>query len=200
MLEDVIRRVTANVQQRLAGLRTGGPVYAVALMLSDEGLFDMILPAGCEQERRDAIASPLSEYDTFIRVWNAYEFALEAPYEPCLDDDAEFLVLARRAIDELGVDPREALSGEEPESYILNRVAAIVTREHPLASVTDDFVVYAWTESSEEWLENLRFSATPDAARLLRERHLLPDDLAELRGFVDRRLKRYSDLRTGKEA
>jgi hypothetical protein len=35
---------------------------------------------------------------------------------------------------------------------VLNRVAANVGREHPLQSVTDDFVVYAWPESFSEVL------------------------------------------------
>jgi hypothetical protein len=48
------------------------------------------------------------------------------------------------------------------QRYVLNRVAARVGKRHPLNSVTDDFVVYAFAEDFEdEPLENIRFTPPP---------------------------------------
>jgi hypothetical protein len=64
--------------------------------------------------------------------------------------------------------------GEEPQRYVLNRVAARVATEHPLRAVTDDFVVYAFDEDfGEDLVANIRFSASRDAVRRLEAKGLL---------------------------
>jgi hypothetical protein len=127
-------------------------------------------------------------------VWNAYEFALEAPRKPDLDRDAEFRAAVARKLTPLEHDPWPVLHSF-PRDYVLNRVAANVGVAHPLRSVTDDFVVYAWPDSlGDELIANLKFSASADAAPLLRARNLLPDDPTVLEGFAGPRLD-VSDLR-----
>jgi hypothetical protein len=191
--ETVIHRATANVQERLAAEAVDDLVYAVALIAAEEELCAGVVAIGLERDRAEAVAS-LDPSHAFRQVWNPYEFALEAPNEPYLNDDVEFRALAARELADLGDDPWDA------QRYVLNRVAANVGRKHPLHAVTDDFVVYTWPESfSDELIENLRFSAGSESAQLLRARSLLPDDPASLDGFVDRRLRRFSDLRTGDE-
>jgi hypothetical protein len=92
-----------------------------------------------------------------------YAVALMAPD----DEDAPFVIAIGRERDRAA-----------------NRVAANVGMAHPLRSVTDDFVVYAWPDSlGDELSANLRFSAGADAAQLLRARNLLPDDPRSLEGF-----------------
>jgi hypothetical protein len=66
---------------------------------------------------------------------------------------------------------------------VLNRAAARVAAQHPLRSVTDDFVVYAFAEDfGEELIENIAFSAGPDIAGRLRAKGVLPDDPHSLAG------------------
>ena len=80
---------------------------------------------------------------------------------------------ATRERETVGVDAWTALGGD-PRDYVLNRVAANVGADPPLEFVTDDFVVYAFTDDlADELVANVTFSATPAAARLLRARHLL---------------------------
>ena len=173
--EVVIRRVTANVRERLAAAAVDELVYAVALMTGDTEDVDVShIAIGLERDRAEALAS-LAPDEAFEVTWNGYDFAREAPHEPDLWLDAEFRSAAARERQDVGDDAWEAL-GNDPRDYVLNRVAANVGVDHPLRSVTDDFVVYAFTDDlADELIANLRFSASPEAARLLRVRNLLPD-------------------------
>ncbi len=67
---------------------------------------------------------------------------------------------------------------------MLNRIARRVGERPPPWPVTDDFAVFCLDEGfGDELLENLPFSASPDAAARLAERGLLPADVRALPGF-----------------
>jgi hypothetical protein len=180
-IEYVIERAVSNVRERFSACGATELVYAAALFSPDpEALFASEITLGLERDRVAALASPTS-YDAFWRTWNAWEFARSGRDEPSLYDDPEFLA-AQQAVWEPRGAAWDAL-GEEPQRYVLNRIAARVTAQHPLPSVTDDFVVYAFAEGfGEELIANITFSAGPDIANRLRAKGLLPADPNSLPG------------------
>jgi hypothetical protein len=184
-VEYVIERAASNVRERLSACGVTELVYAAALFGADpEALFPSEITLGLERDRAAALASPVT-YDAFWRIWEPEEMARSCPDKPSLYDDPEFLA-AQRAVWEPPGAAWEAL-GEEPRRYVLNRVAARVTAQHPLPSVTDDFVGYAFAEDfGEELIENITFSAGPEIAHRLRAKGVLPDDPASLPGHPGR--------------
>lgn len=172
--ETVIELVTANVRERLAAAAVDELVYAAALMTADtEDVSVRHIAIGLERDLADTLAEFEPE-EALELIWNAYEFTREAPDEPDLESDPKFRAAATREREAVGPDAWTALGGD-PRDYVLNRVAANVGADPPLPSVTDDFVVYAFTDDfADELAANLTFAATRQAAGLLRARGLLP--------------------------
>lgn len=172
--ETVIELVTANVRERLTAAAIDELVYAAALMSADtEDVSVAHIAIGLERDRAHTL-DELEPEEALELIWNAYEFAREAPGEPDLENDPTFRAAATREREAVGADPWTGLGGD-PRDYVLNRVAANIGADPPLPSVTDDFVVYAFTDDlADELVANMMFSATPAAARLLQARHLLP--------------------------
>ena len=101
------------------------------------------------------------------RVWNMYEFGDDVPRGPNLKNDPEYLEAERQAFEQLG-----GLGFAQRE--VFTQVAKQVSLEHPLRSVTEDFVVYAF---SDDWegvlLENIAFSAPRRAHEILDRKQLV---------------------------
>jgi hypothetical protein len=163
MIDYVIERAAANVCERLKARGVDEPAYAVAIYSPDpEALCADIITVGLERDRTDAFSS----------VWNPEEYAYTCPFEPSLFDDPDFAAAQAEVWTPSGSAWDQL--GEEPQRYVLNRVAARVGAEHPLRAVTDDFVVYAFDEDfGEDLVANIRFSASPDAVRRLEAKGLL---------------------------
>jgi hypothetical protein len=171
-IDYVIERAAANVRERLAARGVDEPAYAVAIYSPDpEALCADTITVGLERDRAAALES-LSGYDAFWSVWNPEEFAYTCPFEPSLFDDPGFAAAQAEVWEPPGAAWDQL--GEEPQRYVLNRVAARVGAEHPLRAMTDDFAVYAFDEDFGEYLvANIRFSASPDAVRRLEAKGLL---------------------------
>jgi hypothetical protein len=165
-----------------AGLETAAPsalVYAVGLWGTGAEELDPGVPCiGLEPDREMALREQ-TPYEAFNRVWNVSDYALHTTPVPDLRFDPEFAASEERA--------RETLRARgvwDPQRYLLNRIARRLAERPPPWRVTDDFVVFCFDEGfGDELLENLRFSASAEAAARLTDRGLLPADVRALRGF-----------------
>jgi len=178
-LDIVLERGVEAVTAGLATAAPPGTVYAVGLWgTSDEALDPGVSCIGLERDREAALTEQ-TPYEAFNRVWNVSDYAWDARPVPDLRFDPEFAAVEEEA--------REALRARgvwDPQRYVLNRVARRLGERPPPWPVTHDFVVFCFDEGfGDELLENLRFSASAEAAAQLTQRGLLPADVRSLPGF-----------------
>jgi hypothetical protein len=101
------------------------------------------------------------------QIGNVSDFGLSVEAE--LRDDGAFVAAEQEAWKVL-----ESVDIWDPQRWVLNRVAKALGERRPLASVTDDFVVFAFADDfGADLTENPRFSAGP-AFALLEQRGFLP--------------------------
>jgi hypothetical protein len=138
------------------------PAYAAGLWGSGEDdLAPAVICVGLEPDR--AIATSRRE------VWNVSDYAVELRVVPDLRDDETFLAAEAQALEELYDSDID-----DPQQWVLNRIAKAVGERRPLAPVTDDYVVFAFHDDfGAELRANLRFSGGA-AASLLEQRGLMP--------------------------
>jgi hypothetical protein len=131
--------------------------------IDDESLEPGWVCIGLEPDRAAALAGT----DPIRQIWNVSDFGLSVEAE--LRDDAAFVAAEQEAWEVL-----ESVDICDPQRWVLNRVAKALGERRPLASVTDDFVVFAFADDfGADLTENLRFSGGP-AFALLEQRGLLP--------------------------
>jgi hypothetical protein len=168
-IEFVIERAVENALERLAGLQIASPAFAVALFSEDtEELHGGSITVGL-QSYREAVL-PRLQGPARLALWNPFEFTVAAPDEPQLAFDPAFVDAQTALLEELyGRDIAD------PQSYVLNRVAARLDPARLTFPVTEDFVAYTWTMDFYQLVENLRFSASPKSLTLLEAQELVFD-------------------------
>jgi hypothetical protein len=179
-VDAILERGVDAIAAGLAIVAPPGLVYAVGIMSTGEEELDPGFPViGLERDREAALRED-TPYEAFYRVWNASDYATEASPVPDLRFDPDFLRLEEEARDTL-----RARGVWDPQRFVLNRIARRLGQRPPPWPVTDDFVVFSMPADGlgDDLLENVRFSARPDAAAKLVQRGLLPADMRKLPGF-----------------
>jgi hypothetical protein len=173
------RRCVAQALEEVPTL--AAPAFALCLFPDQEAkdLAPAGIALGLETDRERARAKHTA-FDALIEVWNPTNYKFISLDE--FDDPAgepEFDAASARVI-EWACDARVP----DPASWLLEEVAAVLTRTPPLGPVTDDFVCWVFAEGRFLY-ESLRWIAPDHVQRKLAAKQLLVDDPNMLEGYVD---------------
>lgn len=177
----LVERCRQCVAEALADVSPQAPAFALCLFPNQETrpLSPDNIALGLETDRRRERATR-TPFDAFIEVWNPtnYEYiSLDEFDDPVGErewDEASTTVL----------DWAQAAGVGDPARWLLEEVAAVLTRTPPLDAVTDDFVCWVFAQGTD-LVESLRWIAPEDVQRMLAAQGLLPADPRDLDGYVD---------------
>jgi hypothetical protein len=177
----VTDRNVGRVLRALRDVELPSPAFALCLLPSDESddLVPTHLQIGVEEDRARVVGS-LSPFEALHYVWSpAYlsygPLEVEAP-----GSDAAFAEAAGRLLPWLA-EHDDVL---DPTVWLLEEVAAHLTRQRPPIPVTDDFLAYVPIEA-DDLLASLRWIAPPAVQTMLAQKGLLVDDPDQLEGAPD---------------
>lgn len=180
-LELVLERDVAAVLEALRAFELTSLGYAVCLDMTQEDEFSVPgLSVGLEHDRA-AILARGTGYDAWRSTWTPNSFTGGESQMPFLSKrDPEFAAAQPVLEDRIGQLVPDA------QRWVLNRVARAVSRAPMPFPVTADFVCYVIDiDFSDLLLEQLRFSAPPEAQAQLVQKGLLPRTVDDLPGFID---------------
>jgi hypothetical protein len=179
VLVERCRRCVAQALEEVPTL--AAPAFALCLFSPQESYplapDNIALGLETDRERERANHTP---FDALIEVWNPtnYEYMVLNEF----DDPAgepEFDAASAEVIewaDEARIP--------DPASWLLEELAAVLTRTPPIRPVTDDFVCWVF-EQGRPLDESLRWIAPDDVQRKLAAKQLLVDDPTTLEGYVE---------------
>jgi hypothetical protein len=155
------------------------PAFALCLFPSDEPseLAPVNIALGLESDRERALGRG-TWLDAFDDVWNPTRYAyisldeFDDPHgEPGFDSAASALVawLAQAGVG-------------DPATWLLEELAAELTRTPPLAPVTDDFVCWVFAQG-RELIESLEWILPTETRAKLAAKRLIVDDPDQLERF-----------------
>lgn len=176
----LVERCRQCVAEALAGVTLAAPAFSLCLFPNQEAepLAPDNVALGLETDRERERASR-TEFDAFVEIWNPTNYAyisLDEFEDPAGEpewDEATATVLDWAHVAGIG----------DPASWLLEEVAAVLTRKPPLDSFTDDFVCWVFAQGSD-LVESLRWIAPEDVQRKLAAQGLLPADPRVLDGYV----------------
>jgi hypothetical protein len=180
-LQDAVSRLVDRnidcVSQALMPIEPTSPAFALCLETSDvpEDVYPIAVSLGLEQDRERLVEAG-SEWDAWYDVWHSVHYSY---LELKLDDpseEPEFALAARRVVDWLS-----RIGEVDFARWVLEEVAARLTRQPPPIPTTDDFVAYP-SHQGEEIIQSLRWIAPAEIQRKLEEKRLLVDNPDELEG------------------
>jgi hypothetical protein len=179
-LQDALQvLITCNARcviEAVSGLDIPAPAFAICVWPGEEPteLDPAEISLGLDTEREHLVSS-LSPWAAWVEVWNpgGYRYTSIDFSDP--SGDPAF----RNAADQLlqWLEPQVL----NPARWVLEEVAAQLTRDPPAIPVTDDFVTYAFAQA-EELTASLRWIAPPDLQRKLEQKNLLVDEPRNLGG------------------
>jgi hypothetical protein len=174
----LVARCGRCVYEAVRGVELLSPAFALCLFPSDDAneLAPVNIALGLETDRERG-RSGATPFDAFDDVWNPTRYTYIAlnefddpPGEPDFDAASSALV--------------SWLSGErvgDPATWLLEELAAKLTRTPPVAPVTDDFVCWVFAQG-DRLMESLNW-ILPEATRAkLAGKQLLVDDPDQLEG------------------
>jgi hypothetical protein len=171
----VVDHALKDVLRRLSELTVAEPAYAVGLgaQSAGENLAVEFVAVGIEQDRAKcfdpANQSEAALSEAVYMAWNPFEFSIQESWRSRSQVDETFRVAE--------AEVREVLMArgiEDPQRYIYNRVAAEIDSARLEFPVTDDFVAFVCIDPDFfQTVENIRFSASPEALAILQSQDLL---------------------------
>jgi hypothetical protein len=181
-LSALVARNVECVLRALDGIALESPAFAVCLELNEsdelDDLYADYVSVGQEAERRRLLDS-LSPWEAWVEVWNNGRYALSALDVPDPRDDPTVGEAASEVLRRLR---QEGVL--DPSLWVLEEVAAHLTRNPPQIATTTDFVAFV-SEQGEDITRSLRWIAPPELQTQLKTKGLLPDDPNELPGAPD---------------
>jgi hypothetical protein len=174
-IDVVIDHALKDVLRRLTQLTVAEPAYAVGLAASpgNDSFAVQSVAVALERDRAkwhgrtDLSEADLSE--AVFESWNPYEFSIRERWgtRPKVDEAFEACEAEVRA-------DLMARGIEDQQRYIYNRVAAKIDPACLKFAVTDDFIAFVFLGPDfMETVENIRFSASPEALAVLEYKDLL---------------------------
>lgn len=176
-LSVLVERNVESVVGALDGVDPSSPAFALCLETGDlpEEIYPIAVSLGVENDRKRLVESA-SPWEAWVEVWHSsnYTYLELETADPI--DDPEFAQAGREVmfwLAEVGV--------LDFARWVLEEVAARLTREPPLQPVTDDFVAYP-SHQGEEITRSLRWIAPTEIQEKLEAKRLLVDNPDQLQG------------------
>ena len=167
----VVERCRRCVAEALDGLELTSPAFALCLFRSDdpEELVPANIALGVEADRGRALENA-SISDAFDDVWNPTLYSYIS-LDDFADPSAEPEFAGARATILRWL---RATRFADPARWVLEEMAAVLTRDPPVEPVTDDFVCWVFAQGLE-LAESLRWIAPADVLEKLAAKRLLDD-------------------------
>ena len=158
----VIERVLQRVKERIATLTVAEPAFALSVTTAawTEWLDVQVIAVGLERDKEQWGPG---------ECWNPHDYSFQSYFgwTDLAELDADFACACAEAKVEL------ELGIEEPQRYVYNHVAARLDPALMPFPITEDFVVYAFIQPDiVDTMENLQFSASPQALAILENKGL----------------------------
>lgn len=176
----LVERCGQCVSEALAPVGQAAPAFSLCLFPNQQAEplapDNVALGLEADRERERAARTP---FDAFVEVWNPTNYAyisLDEFADPAGEPEWD------RASATV-VDWARTAGIGDPASWLLEEVAAVLTRTPPLEAVTDDFVCWVFAQGTD-LVESLRWIAPEDVQRKLAAEGLLPGDPRDLDGYV----------------
>jgi len=201
---DVVRFGVDAVRRALAGFEPAEPVYALSVSVGQIDLFQGSVFLGLESTRETAMRGPDGPA-RFYAVWGIEEYG--APDRGvAFPADGSVVLQAAERLDKGLLDA----GVPDPSLWVQCRVARDLAQVDWPWPRTDDFVVYAFNGQWGNGFTNaLRFSASPAALAILKEKGLLDPEavdglFAQLTELTDDEIANFAaifecDIRRGEE-
>ena len=160
----VIERVLQRVKERVATLTVAEPAFALSLSATPwtDRLDVQTIAVGLERDKEQWEPGD---------CWLPHDYSVQNSFgwKDLAEIDADFASACAQARNEL-----DARGIEDPQRYVYNRVAARLDPALMPFPMTEDFVVYTFIQPDiVDTMENLQFSASPQALAILEQKGLL---------------------------
>jgi hypothetical protein len=166
------------VSEALRGIELETPAFALCLFPSDDarGLAPDNIALGLESDRERAQGAE-SPFAVFDDVWNPTRYSYIS-----LDEFAD--PVGEPRFDAASTDVLAWLDAErvgDPATWLLEELAAELTRVPPIEPVTDDFACWVFAQG-DRLIDSLRWILPAETQAKLEGKGLLVDDPDELEG------------------
>ena len=179
-LATTVDRCRRCVAEAVEGVEPASPAFALCLFSSDDPneLAPVGTALGLESDRERALSRG-TWLDAFDDVWNPTRYTYisldefdDPRGEPDFDAASSALVswLAKAGV-------------RDPATWLLEELAAELTRMPPIAPATDDFVCWVFAQG-RELIESLEWILPAETRAKLAAKHLIVDDPDQLEGLT----------------